>query len=97
MLAAPVMELVLAQVQPPTSPMPIVNDAWAPMVAAVRYVKWVCMAIAVAGVMAIGALLVVDNRLVDQYGPSIQAILIKVVVGLLVIAISAQVAELFVN
>lgn len=86
--------LALAQ-GPPTGPVPIEGAAWGAFVSVAGMVKWVCIAVALAGLMTIGTLLMVDNRLTDQYGPSIQAILIKVVAGLLLVAIAAQVAELF--
>ena len=87
------MSVVLAG--PPTSPQPLDADAWNRFTQMVGYVKWTCAVIAVAGVMAVGALLMVDNRLVDQYGPSIQAIVIKIVAGCVVVATASQLAELF--
>jgi len=80
---------------PPTSPQPIDADAWTRFVQLAGYVKWACIITAIAGLMTIGTLLMVDNRLVDQFGPSIQAILIKVIAGCVVLAVSAQLAELF--
>ena len=86
--------LVLAQ-GPPTGPVPIEGAAWGAFVSVAGMVKWVCIVVALAGLMTIGTLLMVDNRLTDQYGTSIQAILIKVVAGLGAPALAAQVAELF--
>ena len=80
---------------PPTSPQPLDAEAWTRLVQMAGYVKWSCIVIAIAGVMSIGALLMVDNRLVDQFGPSIQAITIKVLIGCVVIGSAAQIAELF--
>ncbi|HJC59535.1 MAG TPA: hypothetical protein H9755_04265 [Candidatus Dietzia intestinigallinarum] len=63
---------------------------------AVGWVKWGATVVLIAGVLAIGALLMVDNRLVDQYGPSIQAITIKVVVGCLVVASAGHITSAFI-
>lgn len=89
---------VLAQgaILPPTSPVAPDGDAVARFSQAVGWVKWAATAILVAGVLAIGTLLIVDNRLVDQYGPSIQAITIKVVVGCLVVASAGHIVDVFV-
>lgn len=81
---------------PPTQPQPLPGTTFDEFVRVLGMVKWVCLAILTAGVMAIGTLLIVDNRLVDEYGPSIQAIAIKVVVGSLIVGSAATIAELFV-
>lgn len=81
---------------PPTEPVPLADGVWNMFSQVAGYVKWASIAILIAATMLIGALLIVDNRLVDQYGPSIQAITIKVLVGSLLVATSAQIAELFV-
>lgn len=91
---------VLAQdpgaVLPPTSPVGPPAEAMARFTQAVGWVKWGATAVLVAGVMAIGALLTIDNRLVDQYGPSIQAITIKVIVGCLIVASAGHIADVFI-
>ncbi|MCT2031079.1 hypothetical protein M3D00_13100 [Dietzia cinnamea] len=91
---------VLAQdpavVLPPTSPVGPPPEAMTRFTQAVGWVKWGATAVMVAGVMAIGALLTVDNRLIDQYGPSIQAIAIKVVLGCLVVATAGHFADVFI-
>ena len=43
----------------------------------------------------LGALMI-DNRLVDQYGPSIQAITIKVLLGCLIVASAGHIADVFI-
>lgn len=92
--------IILAQeagsILPPTSPVAPPSEAMTYFTQAVGWVKWGATAILVAGVLAIGALLTVDNRLVDQYGPSIQAITIKVVLGCLVVASAGHIADVFI-
>lgn len=91
---------ILAQqpgtVMPPTSPVGPPDEAMARFTQAVGWVKWGATAVLVAGVLALGALLTIDNRLVDQYGPSIQAIVIKVVAGCLVVACAGHIADVFI-
>lgn len=91
---------VLAQspgaVLPPTSPVAPPPEAMARFAQAVGWVKWGATVALIAGVLAIGALLTIDNRLVDQYGPSIQAITIKVVVGCLVVASAGHITSAFI-
>lgn len=81
---------------PPTSPVAPSSDAVARFAQAVGWVKWAATAILVAGVLAFGALLTIDNRLVDQYGPSIQAIVIKIILGCLIVACAGHIADVFV-
>jgi len=91
---------VLAQdpggVLPPTSPVAPPSEALSRFTQAVGWVKWAATAVLVAGVLALGSLLTIDNRLVDQYGPSIQAITIKVVVGCLIVASAGHIADVFI-
>ena len=91
---------VLAQdpavVLPPTSPVGPPAEAMTRFSQAVGWVKWGATAVVVAGVMAIGALLTIDNWLVDQYGPSIQAITIKVILGCLIVASAGHIADVFI-
>ena len=92
--------LVVAQdpgaILPPTSPVGPPQEAMTRFTQAVGWVKWGATVVLVAGVLALGSLLVVDNRLVDQYGPSIQAITIKVVVGCLIVACAGHIADVFI-
>lgn len=94
------MVTVLAQdpgaVLPPTNPVGPPAEAMARFTQAVGWVKWGATAVLVAGVMAIGALLTIDNRLIDQYGPSIQAITIKVIVGCLIVASAGHIVDVFI-
>lgn len=91
---------VLAQdpggVLPPTSPVAPPSEALSRFTQAVGWVKWAATAVLVAGVLALGSLLTIDNRLVDEYGPSIQAITIKVVVGCLIVASAGHIADVFI-
>lgn len=91
---------VLAQdpgaVLPPTSPVGPPGEAMTRFTQAVGWVKWGATAVMVAAVMSIGALLTIDNRLIDQYGPSIQAITIKVIVGCLIVASAGHIADVFI-
>lgn len=91
---------VLAQapgaVLPPTSPVAPPPEAIARFAQAVGWVKWGATVVLIAGVLAIGALLTIDNRLVDQYGPSIQAITIKVIAGCLVVASAGHITSAFI-
>lgn len=91
---------VLAQdpgvVLPPTSPVAPPPVAMARFAQAVGWVKWGATVVLIAGVLAIGALLTIDNRLVDQYGPSIQAITIKVVAGCLIVASAGHITSAFI-
>lgn len=92
--------IVLAQdpgaILPPSSPVAPPGEAMTRFAQAVGWVKWGATVVLIAGVLAIGALLMVDNRLVDQYGPSIQAITIKVVVGCLVVASAGHITDAFI-
>lgn len=83
-------------ISPPASPVAPPQDALNRFTQAVGWVKWAATAILVAGLLALGALLTVDNRLVDQYGPSIQAIVIKIVVGCLIVASAGHIADVFI-
>lgn len=81
---------------PPSSPVAPPDEAMARFAQAVGWVKWGATVVLVAGLLAIGALLTIDNRLVDQYGPSIQAITIKVIAGCLVVATAGQITQAFI-
>lgn len=94
------MVTVLAQdpgaVLPPTSPVGPPQEAMTRFTQAVGWVKWGATVVVVAGVLLFGALLTVDNRLVDQYGTSIQAAVIKVIVGCLIVASAGHITDIFV-
>lgn len=81
---------------PPASPVAPPAAAMTYFTQAVGWVKWGATVVLVAGLLAIGALLTVDNRLVDQYGPSIQAITIKVILGCLIVASAGHIADVFI-
>ena len=80
---------------PPGAPVPLDAGAWTRITQVAGYVKWVCIMAIIASVMGVGALLMVDNRLVDEYGPSFQAIAIKILIGAVLVGAAAQVAQLF--
>lgn len=91
------MHTTVLAVDPPTSPQEMPADVTARIDQALGWTLWGSIAVAVCAVMLLGTLLVIDNRLVDEYGPSIQAIAIKVIAGCLVLGIASTVAGLFVN
>lgn len=90
--------MVLAQggFQPPSSPVPPPSEAMTSFAQVIGYLKWGATAVTVASVLALGALLTIDNRQIDQYGPSIQAIIIKIFLGCLIIACAGHIADVFI-
>lgn len=95
---APDLVLVLAQggFQPPSSPVSPPSEALTSFAQVVSYLKWGATAVTVAAVLALGALLTIDNRQIDQYGPSIQAVIIKVFLGCLIVASAGHIADVFI-
>lgn len=90
--------LVLAQggFQPPTSPVSPPSEALTSFAQVIAYLKWGATAVTVAAVLALGALLTIDNRQIDQYGPSIQAVIIKIFLGCLIVACAGHIADVFI-
>lgn len=91
------MHTTVLAVDPPTSPQEMPADVTARIDQALGWTLWGAIIVAIAAVMLIGTLLVIDNRLVDEYGPSIQAIAIKVIAGCFLLGIATVIAGLFVN